>query len=131
MRGAALAFVPMDAFLALHGRFATVLVLYFAAVGVWGVANGVRHRGPTPGYRGALAIAELAAIVQGLFGALTFVFVRQPSETLHVLYGFALAAALPLALSFVRGRTPASQSLWIGITSIFAAGLAIRGITTS
>jgi hypothetical protein len=121
----------MDAVLALHGRFATVLVLYFGAVGVWGVANGLRGRGPTPGYRGALAIAEVAAIVQGVFGALAFLFVHQPSETLHVLYGFALAAALPLAVSFVRDRAPGSRSLWIGITALFAAGLAIRGITTA
>lgn len=121
----------MDAILGLHGRLALALVLYYAAVGVWGIANGMRASGPTPGFRGALIIAEVAAIAQGVFGVLVFAFLRPPHEPLHVLYGFALALAIPLASSFVRERTPRSQSTWLGVAALFAAGLAIRGITTS
>ena len=117
--------------LSLHGRLATVLVLYYTAVGVWGLALGVRNSGPTPGFRGAIVIAEVAAIAQGLFGALVFAFLRPPSESLHILYGFALAVAMPLAASLVRDRTARGQSVALGFAALFTAGLAIRGITTA
>ena len=117
--------------LSLHGRLATVLVLYYSAVGVWGLALGVRNSGPTPGFRGAIVIAEIAAIAQGLFGVLVFLFLRAPSESLHILYGFALALAMPLAASLVRDRTARGQSVALGFAALFTAGLAIRGITTA
>jgi len=121
----------VDVVAALHKQLATVLVLYYTAVGLWGLALGVRNSGPTPGFRGAIAIAVIAAVAQGLAGVLTFAFVRQPNESLHVLYGFALALAMPLATSLVRERTPRGQSVTLGFAALFAAGLCIRGITTA
>jgi hypothetical protein len=49
----------------------------------------------------------------------------------HVLYGFALALAMPLAASLVRERTGRGQSVALGIAALFTAGLAIRGIFTA
>lgn len=121
----------MDAILSIHGRLATVLVLYYVAVGIWGIVLGIRNSGPTPGFRGGLFIAELAALSQGLLGILVFFFLRGPSDNLHILYGVALALAIPLALSLVRERTPRGQSVALGFALLFAAGLAIRGITTA
>jgi hypothetical protein len=48
-----------------------------------------------------------------------------------VLYGFALALAMPLAASLVRDRTPRGQSVALGLAALFTAGLAIRGIITA
>ncbi len=121
----------MEALRGVHGQLATVLVLYYTAVGIWGIVLGIRNVGPTPGFRGGLVIAELAAIAQGLFGVLLLVFVGGPKESLHVLYGVALALAIPLAASLVRDRTPRGQSVALGFAVLFAAGLAIRGITTA
>jgi len=121
----------VDIALALHRQLATVLVLYYTAVGFWGLGLGVRNTGPTPGYRGAIAIAVIAVVGQGLLGLLTFAFVRQPAESLHLLYGFALVLAMPLASTLIRDRTPRGQSVALGLASLFAAGLAIRGITTA
>jgi hypothetical protein len=102
----------VDIALALHKQLATVLVLYYTAVGFWGLGLGVRNTGPTPGFRGAIAIAVIAAVGQGLLG-------------------FALVLAMPLASTLVRDRTPRGQSVALGFASLFAAGLAIRGITTA
>ncbi len=121
----------MDIALALHRQLATVLVLYYTAVGLWGLGLGIRNIGPTPGFRGAIVIAVVAAVGQGVLGLLTFAFVRPPSESLHILYGFALALALPLASTLLRERTPRGQSVALGLAALFAAGLAIRGITTA
>ncbi len=121
----------MDALLALHGRLATVLVLYYTAVGIWGIVLGVRNIGPTPGFRGGLGIAVIAALAQGVLGVLLFLFRGGPKDSIHILYGVALALAMPLAASLVRDRTPRGQSVALGFAALFAAGLAVRGITTA
>jgi hypothetical protein len=121
----------LDIVLSLHGRLATVLVLYYTLVGMWGLFLGIRKSGPTPGYRGAIVIAIAASVAQGLIGILVFAFLRAPREPLHVLYGFALVLAMPLAATVVRDRQPRGQSVALGFAALFTAGLAIRGITTS
>lgn len=116
--------------LSLHGRIATAIVLYYALVGLWGLALGVRGSGPTANFIGALVIAEVVAIAQGLLG-IVLLFSRSPSQSLHVLYGFALAVAIPIAATLVRRREPRAASFAFGFMALFAAGLAIRGITTA
>jgi hypothetical protein len=121
----------VDVVLSLHGRAATALVLYYTAVGLWGIFLGVRNSGPTPSFRGAVAIAVIASVAQGVLGFLVFFFGQPPREVLHILYGFALALAMPLAASVVRDRTPRGQSVALGLAALFTAGLAIRGIITA
>jgi hypothetical protein len=120
----------LDILLSLHGRAATALVLYYAAVGLWGLFLGVRGLGPTPGFRGAIAIAVIASVAQGMLGLLV-AFSQPPRDLLHVLYGFAVVVAMPLAASLVRDRAPRGQSVALGFAALFTAGLAIRGIITA
>ena len=120
----------MDVVLSLHGRIATAIVLYLGIVGLWGIVLGVRGSGPTPNFIGALLMFEVAAIVQGVLGAV-LLFSRSPSQSLHVLYGVALAVALPLAATMVRKREPRAASFAFGFMALFAAGLALRGISTA
>ncbi len=121
----------MDLVLSLHGRVAWALVLYYLAVGGWGIFLGARDVGPTPGFRGAIAIGIVAAIAQGVLGLLVLLFLRGPSEPLHLLYGIALVATMPLAMTLAQGRTPRGQAYALGFAALFTAGLAIRGITTA
>lgn len=120
----------MEVVLSLHGRIATAVVLYLTVVGLWGLWLGIRGSGPTPNFIGALIIAEIAAVVQGLFGV-ALLFGRAPANSVHILYGFALAATIPLAATLVRHRPPRAISFAFGFITLFAAGLAIRGITTA
>lgn len=117
---------PLD----LHARLATAMLLYLAALGLWGVLLGMRGSGPSPSYRGAVVIAEVAIVAQGLLGAAAWP-ARGPAPWIHVLYGFALAAALPVAATVVREGSPRRTALTLGLAAFFAAGLAIRGITTA
>jgi len=121
--------LDVDVVLSLHGRAGTALVLYYTAVGLWGLYLGIRDSGPTPGFRGAVAIAVIASIVQGALGFLVFLLGNPPR--LHILYGFAVALAMPLAASLVRDRAPRGQSVALGLAALFTAGLAIRGIITA
>lgn len=117
--------------LSVHGRLALVLVLYYSAVGLWGIWLGIRNAAPSGSFRGAIVIAEIAAVAQGALGLLTLVFLHGPAEGLHVLYGFALVLAMPLAATLVENRTPRGQSVALGFAALFTAGLAIRGMTTA
>ena len=117
--------------LSLHGRVAFALVLYYTLVGLWGIVLGIRDRGPSPAFRGAIGIATIAAVAQGVIGLVVLLFRGAPAEAVHILYGFALAVSMPLAATMVQGRTPRGQSVALGLAALFAAGLAIRGITTA
>jgi hypothetical protein len=122
-------FEPLDA-LDLHTRLATALVLYLAALGIWGILLGIAARGPTPSFRGALVIAEVAIAGQGLLGILAWPSSGPPGWQ-HILYGAALLLAIPLAATFVRQGSPRRTALTLGLASLFAMGLAIRGMTTA
>ena len=121
----------MDLVLSLHGRVAYALVLYYTFVGLWGLVAGIRDRGPGPSYRGAIASATIAAVAQGALGLVVLAFRGAPAEAVHILYGLALAVSMPLAATLIRDRTARGQSIALGFAALFAAGLAIRGITTA
>lgn len=117
---------PLD----LHARLATALALYLGALGLWGVFLGATGSGPTPSYRGAVVIVEVAIAAQGILGVLAWP-ARGPAQWIHVLYGLALVLAIPLAATIVREGSPRRTALTLGVASFFAAGLAIRGMTTA
>ena len=121
----------MDVVLSFHSRVAFALVLYYTLVGLWGIVQGIRDRGPDSSYRGAIAIAVVASVLQGVLGLSVLVFSGAPRESVHILYGLALVVAMPLAATLVRDRTPRGQSVALGLAALFTAGLAIRGITTA
>jgi hypothetical protein len=121
----------MDVVLSFHSRVAFALVLYYTLVGLWGIVQGIRDRGPNASYRGAIAIAVVASVLQGVLGLSVLVFSGAPRESVHILYGLALVVAMPLAATLVRDRTPRGQSVALGLAALFTAGLAIRGITTA
>jgi hypothetical protein len=121
----------MDLALSLHSRVAFALVLYYTLVGLWGIVQGIRDRAPNASYRGAIAIAVVASVLQGVLGLALLVFSGAPRESVHILYGLALVVAMPLAATLVRDRTPRGQSVALGLAALFTAGLAIRGITTA
>ena len=115
--------------LTLHGRLGIALGLYFTALGVWGVVLGALGSGPSPSFRGAIVIAELVVLAQGVLGIV--LYMRTGTEWIHALYGLALLVAMPLAATIVRDYTPRRMSLFLGLAALFAAGLVVRGITTA
>jgi heme A synthase len=114
----------------LHQRIAVSLVLYYAAVGVWGIFLAVRKSPLTPGYRGALIIGVGLGVLQALLGALLLVSQPgRPIDNLHYLYGASVILTLPLVMSYIVDKK-VSRPLAFGLASLFMAGLAIRAITT-
>jgi heme A synthase len=113
----------------LHQLIARALVLYFAAVGIWGVYLGLRKADFSSGYRGALIIGVGLGIVQAVVGLMLVVTGQRPADNLHFLYGASVIVTLPLVASYIVDKK-FSRPLAFGLASLFMAGLAIRAITT-
>jgi heme A synthase len=113
----------------LHQRLALSLVLYYAALGVWGVFLAVRRSPLSANYRGALVIGVVIGGVQALIGVFLVLSGDRPEDNLHFLYGASVILTLPLVMSYIVDKK-VSRPLAFGLASLFMAGLAIRAITT-
>lgn len=93
----------LDTLAYFHDRLAIALILFAAALGVWGtVAFFVRKR-ISPGFRSSFVLMIALTAVQGLLG-LVLLTMTQPKELLHVVYGAFAILFLP-GVYFYAGRT--------------------------
>jgi hypothetical protein len=113
-----------------HSNWARVVFIYAALVAVWGLFLWVRGHKPSPGYLGALVIAEGVFVVQGVAGLISLASGHRPHEGLHYLYGVVLVLTLPAAYFFGNNATERRDSLIFGLGTLFLVGIAIRGIGT-
>ena len=114
----------------LHGAIARAIVLYFAAIGVWGVFLALRKVPALPSaYRGALIIGVVLGVLQAVLGLLLLVTVQPARDPLHYLYGASVILTLPLIASYIVDKQ-ISRVLAYGLGTLFIAGLAIRAMTT-
>lgn len=81
---------------AFHQDLFRSVVLYFAALAVWGFYLWWRRNGANGSYLAALIIGEGLAIVQGLSGLLLVATNHHPKDGLHWLYGFVIILTLPV-----------------------------------
>jgi heme A synthase len=113
-----------------HSSFSRVVLIYSAIIGLWGLFLYFRGSNPSPGYLGALVIAEGVGLFQGAIG----LFVRSqghaPHDALHYLYGVVLVITLPAAYFLGKGASERRDSLIFGLAGLFMLGIAIRGVTT-
>ena len=116
--------------LGLHQGLAQSTVLYFAALGVWGIVMALRRAPFDSGYRGALIIGVGLGVVQALVGLVVLlVGGRGPRDDLHYLYGLSIIVALPLVHQLISGRK-FPPVLAYALASLFVMGLALRAMTT-
>jgi hypothetical protein len=113
----------------IHTLFAWALVLYFAALGLWGLFLAIRRHPITPSFGGALAIGVMLGVAQSLLGLVLLVLGGRPGNDLHYLYGISVIVALPLAQQLIANRQ-LSRPLILGLAALFTMGLALRAITT-
>lgn len=115
----------------LHNRLSVTTLLFMLALGLWGLYNYARGEGVTGSYWGALVIAELLVLVEGLLGGILFVNGARPNRVgVHLLYGLVLALAIPGAFSYTRGRGGRAEMLIYAIIALFLAGVTIRARLT-
>ncbi|CAN5751443.1 hypothetical protein BH23CHL4_BH23CHL4_00520 [soil metagenome] len=114
----------------LHDNLATSVLLFMAAVGIWGLFTFAKGGVITGSMAGALVIGWVLVLVQGLLGAVFYIAEHGPPDSVHILYGITAAIALPFVFSYTKDRDPRQSLLMFSLASLFIAGLAIRGMTT-
>jgi hypothetical protein len=120
----------LELFSIVHDRLSITLMLFMAAVGVWGIISYLRGQSISGSYAGALAIGEALVLVQVGAGATTLLAGARPPSATHYLYGITAILALPFAWSWLRGRSQRQALLIYSLVALFIFGLAVRGMVT-
>jgi CDP-diglyceride synthetase len=114
----------------MHDRMATTVLLFMAAVGLWGLFSFTRGESLSGSLAGTLAIGQVLIVIQGLLGAALYVDGFRPPSSVHFLYGLTAAVVMPFVWSYAKERHPRQSLLYYSLAALFIAGLAIRGMTT-
>jgi hypothetical protein len=114
-----------------HGRLANTVLLYLIVMGVWGLWRYIRKEGVASSFWGALIIAEILIVVQGLLGGYLWLTGLQPDRGgVHILYGVIAALGIPSAYIFTKGQEDRSVTLVYSLLALFLVGIALRAMST-
>ncbi len=115
----------------LHDRLALTALMYVTVMGLWGLWRAFRRQEIDGSFWGALVVAEIVILIQGLLGGyMWFAGLRPMRGGVHILYGIASALVIPGVFAFTRGGADRRATFIYAISLLFLAGLIIRGITT-
>jgi hypothetical protein len=120
----------LELFALFHDRLSITMMLFMAALGVWGLVAYLRGQSISGSYAGALAIGEALVLVQVGAGVAMFATGARPPSATHYLYGLTAVLVLPFAWSYLRGRNQRQALLIYSLVALFIFGLAVRGIVT-
>lgn len=120
----------MATLLLIHDRLSTTVVLFMAAVGIWGLFSFARGQVLSGSISGALAIGQGLVVIQAIFGVLLVVEGARPITSVHYLYGITAVIITPFVWSYLKDRHPRQALLFYSLTALFIVGLAIRGVAT-
>ena len=115
----------------IHGRLANTVLLYVLVLGIWGFWRYFRKQGLDSSFWGALVIAEILILVQGILGiVLLFMGLSPERGFVHILYGIVSAIGLPAVYVFTKGQDERRDMLVYGAVLLFLFAIAIRAMAT-
>jgi len=117
---------------AIHSRLWITILLFSSAMLVWGVWRFLRGQSVNSNYFGAVVIAEVLYILQGLLGIIMLISgtgVLQRAEV-HILYGVVIAITLPGVYIYTRGDESRRTMLVYAVAFVFIIILSVRSMMT-
>jgi heme A synthase len=121
----------MDIVRELHEVLSKTSVLFFAALGIWGLFRAFRGREVNSSYLAALVIGEAVFVLQGILGLVLIIAGGRPDRMIHLLYGAVALLALPALFAYMKGDDSNQAQWYYGILTILLVGIAFRAIGTS
>lgn len=121
---------PHDAFGAVHGYGARVLLIFAVVLGIWGTISYFRNRPLSGGFRSSYLIMAGLTLVQGLLGVGTFALGGRPTELLHIVYGVFAVIFLPGAYLYAHGGTSRRETVILAGAAWIVSIAYLRGIFT-
>jgi len=113
----------------LHMRLALALILFAAALGVWGTAGFVTRRQVSAGFRSSYLLMIALTGVQGAIG-LILLTMAHPRELLHVVYGAFAFLFLPGVYIWAARGDRAREAAFMAASCWIVAIAFGRGILT-
>jgi hypothetical protein len=80
---------------------------------------------------GALAIAEILVIVQGILGAILYFSGERPGRWVHILYGVVTILVIPGLYAYTRGEEDRRVMVIYAVSLLISVGIIIRAISTA
>jgi heme A synthase len=113
-----------------HRVLSQMVGTYSLIVGAWGLVNFLRRKPPDGNFNGALALAVVLYVVDGLVGMILVLSGQTPARGIHFLYGVTIMITIPAIFFFTRGSNSARESLLYGLGLVFIWGLSERAAVT-
>ncbi|HEV3312661.1 MAG TPA: hypothetical protein VG815_19280 [Chloroflexota bacterium] len=111
---------------AFHQDLFRSLVLYFIALGLWGLYHYFRGEAPSGSYLGALVLGVGLTLAQGFSGLLLVATNHHPKDGLHWLYGVVAVLTLPFVYSaFAHKENSSRASLYYALGCAFVVLIAL------
>jgi hypothetical protein len=106
-----------------HQRFALALIIFAAALGLWGTFEFLARRAVSGGFRSSFLLMAVLTAAQDLAGLALFLGGRPPHYLLHVVYGIFAIIFLPAVFiwagrgSRLREAAFLTASCWIALVA--------------
>ncbi|UCD41260.1 MAG: hypothetical protein JSV69_11865, partial [Chloroflexota bacterium] len=116
----------------IHSRLANTAMIYCIVMAVWGLWRFFRGQGLSGGYFGALVIAEILLVIQGILGLILWFGVStiRPGFV-HWIYGVALVLGAPIVYVYTKGRQDRPEMLLYSVAFIIMIALVLRAMVTA
>ena len=114
-----------------HGRLANTALVYYGILAVWGIWRFLRKQGLDSSYWGALVIAEILIVVQGILGVILFVGGERPGRWVHILYGVVTILVIPGLYAYTKGEADRRVMAIYAVTLLISIGIILRAIMTA
>ena len=115
-----------------HSRLANTAIFYTAIMAIWGLWRYFRKQEIDSSFFGALVIAEILFIIQGLLGAYIFIsgIGHLTRAFMHILYGVVTVLVIPSVFAYTRGDNSRRVQLIYGVALLFLVAILFRSLAT-
>ena len=116
----------------IHDGLSRSILIYCALMAIWGMWRFFRGQGLSGGYLGAVLIAEVLLVVQGVIGVILWfgAGTYQPYYV-HWIYGIVLVLGTPLVYTYTKGRQDRPEMLLYAVAYVIMIALVLRAMVTA
>lgn len=116
----------------IHSRLGNTVLFYVILMAVWGLWRYFRRQDVDSSYFGALVIAEVIFVIQGLLGLYLWISgVGQLGSSMHILYGVVNLLVVPVIFLFTHGDNTRRTLLIYSLGFLFLIGIILRSMGTA
>jgi uncharacterized membrane protein HdeD (DUF308 family) len=116
----------------IHDGLANATIMYCAIMAVWGFWRFFRKQGMGSSYFGAVVVAEILLLVQGVIGIILYMGAgRYQAGFMHWLYGIVLVLSAPVVFAYTKGRQERPEMLLYAVAYLIMIALVLRAMVTA